>query len=386
MDNLPEQKCIMIIAGEVSGDIHGAHLVNAMKKKDSSLSFCGIGGNSLKKAGTRIIVDAAELTVMGITEVVSMLPNIFRGLFKAKKFLESQKPDLLIIIDFADFNLRVAKTAKKLGIPVLYYIPPKIWAWRHSRVKTIKKLVDHVAVILPFEETFYRKYDVTVTFVGNPLINYNLPVICEKAEKNECITTVIGLLPGSRFGEITKHLPVMIDTAEIMAEQNKDFRFIISLASSADRQLIEGIIKKHHKRIVFELIGGGIQKVFNKSDFIIAASGTVTLEAAISGIPMLIMYKVSPVSFWIGKRLAKVKHVGLANLIAGEEVVPELLQNEANPENIAARVSDMLRNKERLEKIKNKLIQIREALGKPGVSERTADIALKMIESRSHSI
>jgi len=242
MNPVSNQTCVAIIAGEASGDQHGAKLIKAMQKKNPALFFCGIGGPALRQAGVRILVDAAELTVVGITEVFAKLPGILKGMGTIKKLLKSLKPELLILIDFPDFNLHVAATAKKLGIPVLYYISPQIWAWRQGRVKRIGRLVDHMAVILPFEQQFYREHNVPATFVGHPLLEGPLPASDEILATGGQGQTTIGLVPGSRDNEISRHLPVMLDTADILKDRLKHAIFIISHAPSVERNQIEAIV------------------------------------------------------------------------------------------------------------------------------------------------
>ncbi len=379
MDRFSEEKNIMIIAGETSGDIHGAKLVSAMGKRHNGLFFCGIGGRALGEAGVRLLIDASEIAVVGITEVFSKIPNILKGLRVAKKALKTLHPDLLILIDFPDFNLHLASFAKKLGIPVLYYISPQIWAWRPGRVKRIGELVDHLAVILPFEEDFYRGHKIPVTFVGHPLLD------TDASPQNKALTggtkdyPVIGFLPGSRDGEIGRHLPIMINAARNLHRKIDNVKFLISLAPEVKRTYVEGIIKKHKTGFAFELVADSSQKVFERSTLVVAASGTVTLEAAISGTPMVIIYKVSPISYWIGRAMIQVKHIGLANLIAGRKIVPELLQKEASPTRISDTVFEMLSDSSGLERIRLELLNIRDLLGGPGASERVADIALDMM-------
>ncbi len=406
MGRFIEQKCVVIIAGEASGDLHGSKLVMAMRRKNKDLFFCGIGGQALKDAGVRILVDASQLAVVGITEVFSRLPNLFKGMTLAKKLLKSLHPDLLILIDFPDFNLHIAATAKKLGIPVLYYISPQIWAWRPGRVKKISRLVNHMAVILPFEENFYKKHKVPVTFVGHPLLDINFKTHNCDQIRSSCLSKstkgietlntarageqaefkkenkdfhIIGLLPGSREGEIKRHLPIMLDAARNLAERIRKIKFIISIAPAVERKYVEELIGQRESSAVFELACNGVKKVFKRCELVVAASGTVTLEAAISGTPMIIIYKVSPVSYWLGRALIRVKNIGLVNLIADKNIVPELLQDKASPENIADTAFNMLSNAQHLEKLKNDLLDIRDTLGGPGASERVADIALNML-------
>jgi len=216
------QFCVAILAGEASGDQHGAKLVAAMKNKHPALFFCGMGGDALRQAGVRIVMEASELTVVGITEVFAKIPAILKGMAKIKKLLKNLRPDLLILIDFPDFNLHIAAVAKKLDIPVLYYISPQIWAWRQGRVKRIGKLVDHMAVILPFEQRFYKEHNVPVTFVGHPLLDANLPAAKPVPNSDLNDPTVIGLVPGSRNNEIIRHLPVMLESADILKERLKN--------------------------------------------------------------------------------------------------------------------------------------------------------------------
>ncbi len=380
MTEIHEQKCVMIIAGEESGDLHGAKLVRAMREKNHDLFFCGIGGNALKKEGVRILVKASELAVVGITEVLSKLPDLIRGMGLVKKALKSLKPDLLILIDFPDFNLHAASHAKKNGIPVLYYISPQIWAWRPGRVKKIGRLVDHMAVILPFEEVLYRKHNIPVTFVGHPLLDSALTLTENLSSGDHKNEHVIGLLPGSRDKEILRLLPVMLASAEELYKKNNKLKFMLSIASSIDEEMVYETVQKYSKAVKYEFISESVKKIFEKCSFVIAASGTVTLEAALAGIPMLIIYRVSSITYLLGKLLTKIKHISLVNLIAGEEVVPELLQDDVSSANIAETAHRMINDTGEFEKIKEKLIELRKILGGPGASERLAEIAVRMIQ------
>ena len=381
MDLASDQKCVMIIVGETSGDLHGSKLVRAMRERDNALFFCGIGGPTLKEAGVKILVDAAMLSAVGFTEMFSKLPNQLRGLALAKKLLESFRPDLLILIDFPEFNLRVAPTAKKLGIPVLYYISPQVWAWRSGRVKIIKKFVDRMAVILPFEEKFYKKHGIPVTFVGHPLLDTHLTSVDTILERKSENHPTIGLLPGSRDKEIARHLPLMLDAVELLKGRIENLEIIISLAPSVAKQYVADILEKHQAPAALEFLEDDVTKVFEKSSVVIAASGTVTLEAAINGIPPVIIYKISPVSYWLAKILVRVKNVGLVNLIAEKEIAPELIQNDASPLNIADTVYEMLSDPANLKALRKRLFNLRDVLGGSGASRRVADIAMDMLQN-----
>jgi len=374
------QTCVMIVAGEASGDQHGAKLVAEMRRSNPTIFFCGIGGKALASAGVRILVDTAVLTVVGITEVFAKLPVVYRSLALAKKLLQSLNPDLLILIDFPDFNLRVATAARKLGIPVLYYISPQIWAWRRGRVKKIGRLVSHMAVILPFEADFYSAHGIPVTFVGHPLLDR----ITGDEEEGDTIEdsaehTLIGLLPGSREVEIKRLLPVMLDAAERMHKQDPRLKFAVSVAPTVERKMMEAMIKGRGRDGSISLSEIPVERLFGRCRLVVAASGTVTLQAAIAGTPMVIIYKVSPISYWLGRALIRVDHIGLINLIAGRRLVPELIQDQATAESISDQAFDLLVDDERLAQLKQDLLTAGRVLGEAGASRRVAQIALGLM-------
>jgi lipid-A-disaccharide synthase len=370
----------MIVAGEASGDQHGAKLVAEMRRSNPNIFFCGIGGKALASAGVRILVDTAVLTVVGITEVIAKLPVVYRSLAVAKKLLQSLKPDLLILIDFPDFNLRVASTARKLGIPVLYYISPQIWAWRRGRVKKIGQLVSHMAVILPFETDFYSVHGIPVTFVGHPLLDHTSGNGEEgDTAEDSAEGTLIGLLPGSREVEINRLLPVMLDAAERMHKQDSKLKFTVSVAPTVERKLLEAMLRGRVTNGSISFSEEPVERLFARCRLIVAASGTVTLQAAIAGTPMVIIYKVSPISYWLGRALIRVDHIGLINLIAGRRLVPELIQDQATAANITDQVFSLLVDTERLAQLKKDLLTAGQLLGGPGASQRVAQIALGLM-------
>lgn len=374
------QACVMIVAGEASGDQHGAKLVAEMRRSDPNIFFCGIGGRALAAAGVRILVDTAVLTVVGITEVIAKLPVVYRSLAVAKKLLQSLKPDLLILIDFPDFNLRVASAARKIGIPVLYYISPQIWAWRRGRVKKIGRLVSHMAVILPFEADFYSVHGIPVTFVGHPLLDRTSGNGEEgHAAGGSAERALIGLLPGSREVEINRLLPVMLDAAERMHKQDPKLTFTVSVAPTVARELLEAMMRGRGAGGSISFSEEPVERLFGRCRLIVAASGTVTLQAAIAGTPMVIVYKVSPISYWLGRALIRVDHIGLINLIAGRRLVPELIQDQATAANIADQAFSLLADEERLAQLKKDLLAAGQLLGGPGASRRVAQIALGLM-------
>ncbi len=373
---------IFLIAGEASGDLHGANLVKALKERPHHLVFSGIGSKAMQEAGVEILVDATTLSVVGITEVFSKLPGILSGMAAAKSFLKNSRPDLLILIDFPDFNLRIAAVAKKLHIPVLFYISPQIWAWRSGRVTKIGRLVDHIAVILPFEASFYRKHGIPVTFVGHPLLDEFRGPLPSPMPSLQGRPPVIGLLPGSRESEIFRHLPVMLQAARILSGK-MDIRFVVSMAPGAPHDAVKAMCTPFQDALCLEIDPNGARSVFAKTHLVVAASGTVTLEAAIAGTPVIIIYKVSPLSYRLGKALIKVRNIGLVNLIAERKIVPELIQDQASPELIAETVQNLVNNPSALEDIRHAFAAVRYRLGGPGASSRVADIALNMLMNRN---
>lgn len=374
-------KQIMIVAGEVSGDLHGGNLVKAMRRMDPSLQFYGVGGRKLKEAGVDLIADSSDMAVVGLTEVFARLGTIMKVMRRLKTSMKDLKPDLVILIDYPDFNLSIAKSAKKNGIKVFYYIGPQVWAWRKGRIEQIKKNVDKMAVILPFEAPFYHAAGVDATFVGHPLLDevktkYSREETIRRLGLQSGVTTV-GMLPGSRQAEIIKHLPEMIKAAEIIEKKIQPVQFIIPLVETLDITLVSNIIRQFPVKV--RVVRDAVYDVIHCTDIAMVASGTATLETALMETPMVIIYKVSAPSYYIGKMVINIDHIGLVNIIAGKTVVPELIQDDANAERIATEIIDILTNKERLFDIKSQLSEIRNKLGSPGAAERVARLAYDML-------
>ena len=371
----------MIIAGEASGDLHGGNLVREMHRIDPTLRFYGTGGKKLREAGVDLMADSADMAVVGLTEVFAKLGTIRKVLAALKASIRKDKPDLLILIDYPDFNLSLAATAKKHRVKVFYYISPQVWAWRKGRISVIKKNVDKMAVILPFEVPFYGASGVDATFVGHPLLD-EVKTRFSKAEAlrhfglREGVTTV-GILPGSRQGEIARLLPEMLKAAEIIEKKMPPVQFILPLVETLDIAAVSNMVRQCAVEV--KVMCDAVYDVIRCTDIVMVASGTATLETALMETPMVIIYRVSAPSYYIGRMMINVNHIGLANIIAGKTVVPELIQDDATGERIAAEVMNILTNKTRMEEIKSELVEIKHKLGSPGAAARAARLAYDML-------
>lgn len=375
---------IMIVAGEASGDIYGADLAIEARRLAPDLHFFGIGGARMREAGVETLVDSAEMAVVGLVEVLKHFDVISSAFLKLKKILLNDPPQLLILIDYPGFNLRLAKVARKAGVKVLYYISPQIWAWRQGRVRKIAKLVDHMAVILPFEVPFYEKAGVPVTFVGHPMSR----MVNVTMDRNQAAASIgmpaegkiVGLFPGSRRNEIERLLPVIADAALLLKKQHPDVSFLLPLASTLRDEDVLPRLEAAGLQVT--ITRNRIHDVIRACDAVISVSGTVTLEIALVGTPMVIIYRLSPLTFQLAKRLVKISNIGLCNIVAGKTVVQELIQDDANPERIAAEISRILADKTYSMEIKQNLAEIRAKLGYGDASRNVAVLMQEMIPSR----
>jgi lipid-A-disaccharide synthase len=375
-----EPTTVVMVAGEPSGDMHGAHLIRALREcLGSGLHVRGMGGREMRAAGADILVDADQVAVVGITEVISKMPRLFKAMSQIKQLLSDARPALLILIDFPDFNLHLARYAKKLNIPVLYYISPQLWAWRAKRVKKIKARVDHMAVILPFEEKFYKQHGVPVTFVGHPLMDAaNLPAARNPAAPGSGQAPVVALLPGSRDREVQGLLPIMLQAGRMLQSQIGPVRFLISCAPSIDMTLVRNIVDQGQLEQT-RITTASVRELLPGCHLAIVASGTVTLEGAICTTPMVITYVVSPLSYRLGKVLVSVAHIGLVNLIADRRIVPELVQQEATPQAICEAARSILSDPKVYADMCRDLTMVRNRLGESGASEKVARIACELM-------
>lgn len=374
------RKIVAIIAGEASGDLHGAHVIDALRRQYKDIDIAGAGGVAMKQAGANIVVDAKELSVMGITAVILKAPQIIKLMVRLKRFLAHTRPDVLILIDFPDFNLHMAGYAKKLGIPVLYFIGPQVWAWRSKRIRKIKKRVDHMAVILPFEKQIYEKHKVPVTYVGHPLLDDAAKHHHVNRTDPNLERPTIALLPGSREDEVTRLLPKMLHGAQILQNRNPNTRFVISRATSIEQSVIQQITSACSLQN-YDVVTDPAVTVFNRSDLAIVASGTASLEAAIYGIPAIVVYEISAFSYWLAAKVIKVPYIGMANLIAGQKIFPELVQDEASAENMADTAHGLLTDPKAYHKVIDDIKKVQQRLGSAGAaSDRVAIIAQRLME------
>nr|WP_319493191.1 lipid-A-disaccharide synthase [uncultured Desulfobacter sp.] len=371
---------VMILAGEPSGDFHGGALVGSLKQLCPGIRISGIGGKAMADQGADIFFPIDKLSAMGLVQVIRQLGTIKQAFCLVKRRLKTDPPDAVVLIDYPGFNLKTAGFIKQhYNIPICYYIAPKVWAWNAKRLDTIATVIDHVALIFPFEIPIYKSRKICSTYVGNPLVDEyppSLPTLNTPNKEAQANDMVIGLLPGSRSAEIDKLLPVMLDSAAMLAKRDLRLRFLVSSGITQHENRIRQIVSDHPSSDLFRIITGRPKQIFDRADLLIAASGTVTLEAALNLVPTVIIYKMSGVAYRLARLLVKAKYIGLANLIVGSQVMPELIQDNANAETISETVSSMLPE---LEHHKQQLHQVRRRLGLPGAPKRTAAIVLNLI-------
>ena len=373
-------KRIMIIAGETSGDLHGSSLMAGMKAIDPNMEFIGIGGTRMIAEGLDAVRHVRDMNFMGIVEVLKHLPFIRRVKRDLEHLLDTRKPDLVILIDYPGFNLRLAPIVKRRNIPVMYYISPQLWAWHKSRVKIVRKHINRMVVLFEFERDFYREHGVEADFVGHPLLD-TVKISVERDEFRSSLgiengTPLVGLLPGSRPQEIERNLSAMVGAVKKLKESSAPLFAALGCASELDDSLYEPYVS-----------GTDIAPLRDRSydlmahaDVLIVTSGTATLESGISGTPMVVVYRTSPLTYWIGKALVDVENIGMINIVAGKRIVPELWQDEVTPENISREVARFLKDDSLRRDVSGWLKEAREKLGEPGAADRAARIACDMMK------
>ena len=374
---------ILIIAGEASGDLHGSSLLKELKKINSNLEVFGIGGNRMKREGMELIFNIDKLSFMGFFEVLKNLSFVRRVMRTMVSVAETRRPHLAILIDYPGFNLRLAKRIKKLGIPVVYYISPQVWAWGGNRVKKMKNLIDRMVVIFPFEKDIYKRFNIDCEFVGHPLLEVTRPILSlEDFQKKFDIrknNVVVGLLPGSRWQEVEKILPIMLESCELLKTRIKNLKLLLGLAPTIKKEDIENLLKATGSQV--GLVENLTYDLMKHADLLLIASGSATLECAILGTPFLVLYKTSLWTYLVAKSLISIPDIALANVVAGKRIVPEFIQKKAVPAQIAEEMYEILTDRERYKTIQNELKKVKEKLGDEGASKRAAEIVTQMLAS-----
>ncbi|MDY5481999.1 MAG: lipid-A-disaccharide synthase [Veillonella caviae] len=377
---------IMFSAGEASGDTHGASVAKALREVHPSVEMFGMGGNLMDEAGVRIVYDIKNLGVIGLVEIVKSLPKFFKLRTYLKRIMMKERPDVLVCIDYPGFNMKLAEVAHQLRIPVLYYIAPTIWAWHSSRGKTIKKYVTKVASIFPFEAEAYGKYNCDVEFVGHPLVDIVHPTMSvdesmtyfnARAEAKRVL-----LMPGSRKQEVLSLLDVMLESGEKLLQSHEDVQFFLPRAHTIDQSELETFIKE--RRVPVTITEDHTYDLMQICDVCLAASGTATLETAMMELPTILLYKVSPITYGIGKMVVNLSHVGLPNIIADKEVIPELLQSDVSADNIVEHMLPLLDDLKENEHMRQELRTVRDKLGEPGAVKRVAELIYSLGKENSN--
>ncbi len=362
---------ILIIAGEVSGDSHAASLLFKFKNIERNCRFWGIGGDEMKAQGTELIYHLQEMAFLGISEVIKHLPFILRVQRKILSEAEKRKPLCAVLVDYPGFNLKMARRLKRLGIPVVYYISPQLWAWGSWRVKKIRKYVDKMLVLFEFEKKFYEQHGIEAEFVGHPLVDKFKGILPEQYKIFNENNAVIGLLPGSRRQEVSALLPAMVQSAAILKNEGK--------IRSAEIVKVEHLPLSYYQKIIagkadfITVVQEPIQQCLARYDSVLIASGTATLESGYFGVPMVVVYKVQWLTFWLGRLLIRLKNIALVNIVAEEEIAPELIQNDFTPQKAAALLKQYLTKEGNIKKRKQ-LAKLRIKLGKGNVSLKAASI------------
>lgn len=375
----------MLSAGESSGDQHAANLFLELKKMRPDIRGIGMGSTFMVAAGIDVRFDSAAIAVIGVVEVIKHYAEIRRALKLMQHILEDERPDLLICVDYKEFNFKLAKFAKKLGIKVLFYVSPQVWAWRPGRVKKYGQVIDMMAVIFPFETAYYEAERVPVRYVGHPSVDKVQPVNAKADDFSlfglSSANAVVGIMPGSRLGEIKRMLPVMLKAAEAILAVMPSAQFILPQANSIKDETLHTYLQQSSLKIT--VIKNRPYDVMQCCDAIMTTSGTATLEIALLTVPMVIAYRLSPITYWLGRLLVKIPFIGLPNIVAGKRIIQEFIQHDATPEHLSAEILRILIDKTYSQRMRAELKEVKERLGQGGGSKKMAELALEMIEAKS---
>jgi lipid-A-disaccharide synthase len=375
----PAAPRLLVSCGEPSGDLYGGELLRHLRGLRPGTTCYGLGGDRLAGQGAEILAHVRDLAVVGLVEVVSRLAHLRRVYRRVLAEVDRRPPDLAVLIDYAGFNLRLAEALHRRGVPVAYYVSPQVWAWRRGRIRTMRRTLRRMLVIFPFEEALYREEGVPVTFVGHPLVDLVEPAPDRHAFLASAgldpARPVVAVLPGSRVQEIRRNLPPLRDSITRLQRRRPDLQFLVAGAPSLDRTLLEPQLEGVSARLVM----GETHAALGAAVLALVASGTATVEAALLGTPMVVVYRVSPWSYALGRRLVRVPHYAMVNLIAGRRVVPELIQAEFTPARVEAEALSLVEDPARLEGVRGDLREVRRRLGSPGASRRAAETLLELL-------
>jgi lipid-A-disaccharide synthase len=371
---------VMIVTGETSGELYGSLLAVSLKKRIPGIRIIGIGGERMQEAGVEIVSGIAS--AFGLAEAVSSLRAIKQTFAKASEVLKAERPGVLVLIDYPDFNLKLAALAKGLKVKILYYVSPQVWAWRRNRIKKIARLVDKMAVVLPFEEELYKDAGLECEFVGHPVFDEIQGMKIDKDAVKEALglqrgRPLLSLLPGSRPHELERLLPLTLDVVRRFRKEFESFQFCIPLAPNTDFAGYSNVIDDLRREGVVINKGESL-RVLAVSDMAVIASGTATLQAVLLGIPFVVMYKLFPLTYWLGKMIVRVKHISLVNILSGREVVKELLQAEASPEKIIHELRKIATDSQYREKMLDAFGRVSEMFSGKSASEKVADMVMEM--------
>ncbi len=376
-----EKKTFFIVAGEASGDYHGSRLINALRREIPDAGFIGIGGDAMKAEGCEVAYHVNRMAVTGFTEVIGQLPFFYSVLKWSEKTIRSLHPSAVILVDYPDFNLRLAKRISKLKIPVIYYISPQMWAWRSGRVELVRKYIKRMFVLFPFEAEWYRERGVDAEYVGNSVLDKFVDIPGKEAckrrygfDENE---RIICMMPGSRRNEIRRMLPVMRDAGERLAEMEPRCRFILPLAETLNRELFQKYFGKSSLDV--EVFEKPKPDLLRAADFAWVTSGTATLETALAGTPMIIGYRTSPFTFRIARMMVDIDFIGMANLVAGRKVAEELIQGDFNPRKIIECTLPVIQNDGLLKAAEEQLGIVKDRLGNPNAAARAARRIVELV-------
>lgn len=374
---------ILISAGEASGDIHAAAVTAALKRIDNTTEVFGMGGDELRAAGGEVLFDIKEHGVMGFVEVIKKLPDLFKLRRDFARVMDERKPDCLVVVDYPGFNMKLAKVAHDKGIPVVSYIAPSAWAWNKGRAKNVAKIVDKVACIFPFEYDVYKEAGAPVEFVGHPLLDIVHPAM-ERAEAEAWVgkepdRPLVLLMPGSRLMEIEKMLPILLEGAKLLKKQMPQVQFAMPRAGTIPMELLQSKIKASGLQI--RITEGHNYDLFSVADLALATSGTVTLEAALCGLPSVIVYRTSALNAFIARRVINIPNIGLPNIVAGRQILPELLQEDFTPAKVANTAMELLAPERRVQ-LEANLAFMKARLGEPGAVNRVAQLILRIAEEK----